>query len=153
MRSLAEELRDVPAAPGVRWIAPRQWHVTLGFFGADDADRRDAWLRPRLAGMTAPRIRLAGAGTFRGVLWCGVAGDDLDALAEAAGAHSQDRKFHPHVTLARGHPPGGLGNLASYLERHSGPSWTATEVVLLRSDRDHTGSVYTPVAQYPLEAG
>lgn len=153
VRSLVDGLRDVPAAPGMRWIAPEQWHVTLGFFGADDAQRRDAWLRPRLAGMTAPRMRLAGAGNFRGVLWCGVAGDELGALAEAAGADNEERAFHPHVTLARGHPPGGFGKLVSYLADHHGPSWTATEVVLMRSDRDHTGATYTPVARYPLRAG
>lgn len=153
VRSLAGALRDVPAAPGVRWIAAEQWHVTLGFFGDDDPASRDVWLRPRLAGMMAPRIHLAGAGTFRGVLWCGVAGDELGTLAEAAGADNTERAFHPHVTLARGHPPGGLGNLVSYLADHAGPSWLATQVVLMRSDRGHTGATYTPVARYPLEAG
>ena len=100
--------------------------------------------------MVAPRIRFAGAGTFRSVLWCGVAGDDISGLADAAGAVNQPRAFHPHVTLARGRPPGGLDRVAEYLRTYRGPSWSATEVVLLRSDRDERGAVYTPVARYPL---
>jgi len=149
--ALTKRLADVPTAPGLRWVPPEKWHVTLGFFGADDASTRQAWLEPRLPGVAAPRVRFAGSGTFRGVLWCGVAGDDITDLAHAAGAHNQQRAFHPHVTLARGRPPGGLDRIAAYLREYRGPSWLATEVVLLRSDRGEHGAVYTPVARYPLD--
>lgn len=148
--ALAARVAEVPGAPGMRWVPTEQWHVTLGFFGTDDVPARQAWLEPRLRGMVAPRIRLAGSGTFRGVLWCGVAGDDITALAEAAGAAEQRRAFHPHVTLARGRPPGGLDRLAEYLEPHRGPSWLVTQVVLFRSDRGERGVVYTPIERYSL---
>ena len=148
--SLAAWVSELPGPPGLRWVPRRQWHVTLGFFGSDDVTTRQAWLGPRLRGMAAPRVRLAGSGTFRSVLWCGVTGDDITGLADAAGAANQPREFHPHVTLARGRPPGGLERMAQYLRAYSGPSWLATEVVLFRSDRDERGAVHTPVARYAL---
>lgn len=148
--ALAARMAGVPGAPGMRWVPAGQWHVTLGFFGTDNVAARQAWLEPRLRGMVAPRIRLAGSGTFRGVLWGGIAGEDVTTLAEAAGASEQRRAFHPHVTLARGRPPGGLDRLAEYLQPHCGPSWLVTEVVLLRSDPGERGVVHTPVAHYPL---
>ena len=151
VRALRDELRAVPSGPGLRWVAPEQWHVTLGFFGEQDAAATAEWLSLRLAGMPARRLRLAGAGTFRGVLWAGLSGDELGALAVAAGPERRDDKeFHPHLTLARGRPQGGLASLVRHIEHHRGPSWLATEVVLMRSDRDAVGARYTPVERYPL---
>lgn len=153
VRALRDTLRDVPSVPGLRWVDARQWHITLGFFGADDADARAAWLRPRLDDMPAVRVRLCGAGTFRGVLWAGLAGDDLSALAVAAGAQQHEREFHPHLTIARGRPPGGLAQLVPYVDHHRGPDWQANEVVLMSSDRGGDGPTYSVLARYPLRVG
>lgn len=150
--ALARDVARLPSVPGLRWTPRSQWHITLGFFGTDDVGARQEWLGPRLAGIAAPRIRLAGSGTFSGVLWCGVGGEDIAELAAAAGADEQRRAFHPHVTLARGRPPGGIDPVAELLGDHRGPRWTASEVVLLRSDRGSAGPVYTHVARYPLSA-
>lgn len=64
------------AAAHMRWVSPERWHVTLAFLGEVDPDRipdlagrldEVAATHPPLEGM-----RLAGAGTFRGVLWLGI---------------------------------------------------------------------------------
>ncbi|OLT38493.1 hypothetical protein BJF85_09155 [Saccharomonospora sp. CUA-673] len=108
-----------PRGGGLRWTAQDGWHLTLGFYGADDPLERRAWLADRLAGMRAPVLRIAGAGTFPGVLWAGVEAGAAGrrALADIAAAARPDterRPFRAHVTLPavvrrpcsrRGRPP------------------------------------------------
>jgi 2'-5' RNA ligase len=178
---LQEWLSDHAAGTdgALRWTPRSRWHVTLGFFGDDDLDGRTAWLRLRLAGRTAPRLRLAGGGTFPGVLWAGVHTDDdgesLARLAEAAGASERDaggqqfrpQRFQPHLTLARWHdarsgdrhgdPIGGRigGRIdqaaqATVLHGYTGEWFRPDSVLLMRSDRVNRGLDYTPVERFAL---
>ncbi|MEJ2855800.1 MULTISPECIES: 2'-5' RNA ligase family protein [unclassified Saccharothrix] len=110
--------------PGLRWTAPGRLHVTLRFHG-DDAEPGDQ-LRA-FHGLAAPTVRLAGSGTFRGVLWVGVEGP-LEPLAEAAGADLDD--WRPHLTVARAR---GRRTRWPRVE-FTGREWTVREVVLVRSD-------------------
>src|SRR5690606_18544866 len=89
-----------------------------------------------LYGLTAPVLRIAGAGTFPGVLGAGIAtrGDALAEVAAAARSDDERRPFRAHVTLARGGPPAALAAWAEALAGHRGPEWEADAVVLLRSD-------------------
>ncbi|KID30268.1 2'-5' RNA ligase [Prauserella sp. Am3] len=127
---------DTAGAGRLRWTARDGWHVTLGFYGEDDPRRRGDWLARRLDGLTAPVLRIAGAGTFPGVLWAGIAtrGDALAEVAAAARSDDERRPFRAHVTLARGGPPAALAAWAEALAGHRGPEWEADAVVLLRSD-------------------
>ncbi|HJQ46160.1 MAG TPA: RNA 2',3'-cyclic phosphodiesterase [Amycolatopsis sp.] len=148
--SLDGELARLRAAvPGPRWIAPEQWHVTLGFYGqGGDPDERADRLRGALAGQAAPTLRLAGAGTFSRVLYVGVYSDGLAELAVAAGA-GRDRPYLPHLTVARtrGEVP---AELPHRLGGYSSGTWTAAEAVLMRSDPGEGGSRYTVTARFPL---
>ncbi len=122
--------RIASTTPDVRWMPPQRWHVTLAFLGDVDPDRVPV-LTARLdevAGAQRPleALRLAGAGTFRGVLWLGIAdaaaelGSEgvtgrplptevrLEALAHAvqhemraAGVPVESRPWRPHLTIAR----------------------------------------------------
>jgi len=142
----------------LRWTPAQRWHVTLGFFGdSDDPRRRTAWLRRRAQGLTAPRLRLAGGGTFPGALWVGVvaATDDdvrvLARLAKAAGAGRQG--YRPHLTVARwraGQPDKGI--LRDLFADYLGPWFTPMDVVLMHSLRAASGLVYTPLDRVPLRA-
>ncbi|SNR44953.1 2'-5' RNA ligase [Haloechinothrix alba] len=158
--SLALELaRHRPGARGdrggLRWVDPALWHVTVAFYGRDDPDRRTEWLRDRLAGYAAPRLRLEGAGTFPGVLWTGVTGDSerLRSVAVRAGTGERNRRYHAHLTLARwkgaaaaAHAEGWRRLLAGY----HGPGWLAGELVLMRSDRGPDGPRYTVLERFAL---
>jgi 2'-5' RNA ligase len=107
-------------------------------------------LKKTLAGRSAPRLRLEGAGTFSRVLYLGVYSDGLTELATAVGA-GQERPYLPHLTIARTRedvPPELPRRLGGYLSE----SWTATEAVLMRSDRTETGTRYSVVARFPLES-
>jgi 2'-5' RNA ligase len=146
---LASRLGE-PGSGELRWIPRERWHLTLGFFGDDDDEtRRTKWLRRRLAGRTAPRLRLAGAGSFPGAFWAGVQTTDrvaLDKLAQAAGAGR--RGYTPHLTLARWRGP--APRLPELLTGYTGEWFTPVEVALLRSDPGSHGPVYRLVERVPL---
>jgi 2'-5' RNA ligase len=137
----------------LRWTPGERWHVTLGFFGDDDDPvRRSAWLRRRVGDRAAPRLRLAGGGTFPGVLWAGVHTEDdrlLGQLARAAGAGR--RGYRPHLTLARwrsGQPDREA--LAAVLAGYTGQWFTPDAVLLMRSDSTSGGLTYTEILRLPL---
>lgn len=159
----------VPSAPAVghlsrhldrtadlRWEPDENWHVTLGFYGTgDDPERRSAWLRERLRGQGAFRVRLSGADSFPGVLWIGVSGDEaaLHDLAVAAGSGLEDREYRPHLTLARyRHGQKRLAKgLIHNLSNYQGPEWAADEVVLFASSpQPGESSRHTVLDRIPL---
>ncbi|QFU92343.1 RNA 2',3'-cyclic phosphodiesterase [Amycolatopsis sp. YIM 10] len=152
-----EVVRSIEAAlgagkgPGFRWAPPANWHITLGFFGEDDIPARAAWLRERVNGRPAVRVRLSGADTFPKVLWLGVESDGLAELANAAGAELDERPYRPHLTLARfpaGSEPEARA-IVDALSAYSSPAWTAGEVVLMKS----TAGAYSQVERFALDTG
>lgn len=168
---LAEEVRrDVaatirrlaPSLPGLRFVREEGAHVTLRFFGWTRAHTLAALEAPlRAAAAVCPPFDTAirGLGLFpeRGrprVLWLGLAlpaaAARLQAACEtaavAAGLEPETRAFHPHLTLGRWpdrapRPPLPEVDLGSAHVR---------ELVLYRSDIRPSGSVYTPLAVFPL---
>lgn len=136
-----------------RFTAAERWHLTLCFHG-DDADPRRVVdrLDRRVAqvGARAPDLRLAGSGTFRGVLWIGVepaAEVDrgaLDDLVRAAGGDPHG--FRAHLTIARW----ASGNAdrrspAELLAGYTGPWWTPGELAVMRSDQGEGGTAHRAV--------
>lgn len=136
---------------GPRWTPPAQWHITLGFYGEqDDPEARVNWLRSALAGHHAPMLRIEGAGTFSRVLYLGVYSEGLTELAAAIGA-GEDRPYLPHLTVARTEDD-VPGELPRRLSGFVSEPWTATEVVLMRSERTERGARYSIVERFPLES-
>lgn len=150
VRSLRVGLEDEPRVPlpQLRWDPPDRWHVTLGFYGAEDPASRADRLRVALTGLAPRQVRLRGAGTFPGVLWIGVDGDLAD-LAQAARADDDRRPFRPHLTIARGRDRARPDAWARALDGYRGPGWTAAEVVLFASE---PGPRYVPVERFTLGA-
>lgn len=152
VRHLESELGSVVLPAGVRRVPAAKWHLTLAFYGDDaDQDERAAVLDQRLTGLPAPALRLAGSGTFAGVLWIGarpLAAADADALAAIAAAAGAGERFRPHVTVARWHGRRRAAELAQPLAGYLGPAWTATEVGLIRS----AGGNYVRAHGVPLTA-
>ncbi|MBN9790420.1 MULTISPECIES: 2'-5' RNA ligase family protein [unclassified Pseudonocardia] len=151
--ALTRALDEVPPRlpDGARPTDPSTWHVTLCFHGDDDPDTRASALDDALARAVAPRLRIAGTGTFPGVLWAGVeesGGPVLPGLAARAGA-TGPRPYRPHVTLARWDRRRGDATVAGD-GIAAGPWWTPGEAVLVRSD---PGARYTVVHRVPLCPG
>ena len=87
-------------APGVRWVAPETFHVTLQFLG--ETDKREA-IETALAKVNGPAISLhfAEAGFFPNpkaprVFWAGIhAGEELSQLAKSVATQLKPLGFEP----------------------------------------------------------
>jgi len=156
----------------LRWVRPQGVHLTLEFLGETPAGRVAA-ITKALAGATGGRrsfsLALGAPGAFgnrRGprVLWLDVIGDveplrELQAAVEEAlaevGFPPEQRKFSPHLTLARvpqPAPPGTAERIAQALQAVTPPQveFDVREVVLMRSILQPGGAVYERLAAFPL---
>jgi RNA 2',3'-cyclic 3'-phosphodiesterase len=139
---------------GARLARRENWHVTLAFLGDVGESRLAAATEAldRAAGTWRSsadplEVRLAGGGRFgRGrftVLWVGVEGEPLAALASAVrrelrrGRVPYDHKpFRPHLTIARPGDkvdPAGVDADRATLAAYRGPVWPVRTVELVRS--------------------
>lgn len=168
--ALQQSLKRVDAQAS--WVKPANIHLTLKFLGGVEAGRldrvRDAV--ERASGSTSPfQVTIGGAGCFPSVksprvLWVGLAempGELLklhkqieDSLARE-GFPREAKRFSPHLTIARLRAPRNAAQLAEALiEAGFEPdSFEAREVIVMRSDLNPAGSIYTPQAIIPLSAG
>lgn len=146
--------------PGVAWVDPRHFHLTLHFLGEVD-DARWPGLREALAPALppgAPKLELQGWGTFppRGparVIWMGVAGG-TGALAAAhsalgdrlgrAGFVVEARPFSAHLTVGRVKVPSGLfwNRLCAAADPPASGEWTVPACTLFQSHLSHAGPTY-----------
>lgn len=167
-------------APDARWVKEESLHVTLKFIGEQPESSLDQIKRALSA--TAGRstqIVFRGYGFFptrrsARVFWIGMeAGPELTALAAAVDANltplgvaKEERKFSPHLTLARS--SGGSG--APGRRKEDGPrstferlqeklavlpapdfgSMTVREFYLYQSRLSPKGSTYTKLARFDL---
>jgi 2'-5' RNA ligase len=163
-------------APGVRWVGPETFHITLQFLGETQKVEE---IKTALATVNAKPVTTTfrGAGFFPNpnrarVFWVGIESDEkLQDLANEIGTalaplgfKRDEGPYHPHLTLARagsGRPharPGdkaapGLQQVRAKLEAMPPPEFgtmTTHEFILYQSTLTPTGSRYTKLARYPL---
>jgi len=152
--------------PGARWSTREQLHLTLRFIG--DVDGRDAGaIDDALASIRAPRftLELKGVGEFGGknprALWAGVRDEaplvhlqrKVESAVQRVGLAPEERKFSPHVTLAR--LKGASGErVITFLAHHalyaSGPL-EVNAFILYSSLTTPNGSRYRAERAYRLE--
>lgn len=168
----------------LRWVRAGSLHLTLHFLGERApaaAERLSGALRPVFAALPRLELRLAGAGGFPErrpkVLWLGVEDSGLlaslhartmeclaavgnpTASAEVVAPQraGDERRFHPHLTLARARGHGvsqrWVLRLAESLEALAGERFTVEETLLLESHLGPGGAVYKPIARFPLRHG
>ncbi len=151
--------------PGARWVDAGNLHLTLRFIGEVGEDVA-ADIDEALAGLRARRftLQLAGTGVFGGnrprALWVGVERHpdlvSLHAKIEQAligiGIEPEQRKFAPHVTLARLRDP-ALDMLGAFLAAHAqfrAAPLPVESFSLIASFPTKAGSIYEDQADYPL---
>ena len=150
--------------PGAKWVDPGNFHLTLRFIGETDevvaADIDDALVRLRARRFT---LQLAGTGVFGDrprSLWVGVERspelvalrDKIEQALIRAGLPPEQRKFAPHVTLARLHNP-ELDALSGFLAANAqfrADPLPVEGFSLIASFQTKAGSVYEDQAEYPL---
>lgn len=160
-------LGERPSMPGLRWIDPGAWHITLQFLGNVDDDRLD---EVRLAcAYGAGRVRpfaaeFGGLGAFPSerrarVLWIGAVAEDdrLAALATAVQGETSKRGFEPegrefkgHLTIGRLRQPCDVGDVLAGLGEAGPVAGEIEEVLLYRSHLHREGARYEVLDRFPL---
>jgi len=152
--------------PGARWLPPENYHITLRFVGNVDEhvadDVHDALLRIQA---DAFDVKLKGVSWFgtkkkaSAIVACAEKSDGLihlqrkiESACVRVGLEPEERKFMPHVTLAR-----LKGAHVESVERYCAerawlniPAFPVEEFVLYSSFLSQSGAIYTPEADYPL---
>ena len=165
-------------APDAKWVKPESYHVTLKFIGEWRRDVRDVISALEKIEAPAFDIDFRGRGFFPNsraprVFWIGIhAGETLVQLAgkvddatSALGIEREDKKYSPHLTLARSgsgspkprreeHMTTGMKRLAEKIDSLPSPDFGtmhATEFYLYESKLSPGGAKYTKLKSFPLK--
>lgn len=152
--------------PGARWVAPENYHLTLRFVGnvdtviAEDVD--NALLRIDAEGVAVDLDSIGWFGTKKRpttIVAKAVKTPELlhlqrkiESAMVRIGFGADERKFMPHVTLARLKGTSML-DVEQYCASNAGvvlPSFMAHDITLYSSFLSQSGAIYTPEADYPL---
>jgi 2'-5' RNA ligase len=148
-----EQLRAVPTTdqPGVRWVPPENWHVTLRFFGNAEPDDVVARLErgrgslPSATAVFGPAVQQLGRRAF--VVPVG----GLEELASVVGEATADigapvgrRPFNGHLTLARLR----RGTVADVPDVPIAVEHRVTDIVLVQSDLTPAGATYRVIGRW-----
>jgi RNA 2',3'-cyclic 3'-phosphodiesterase len=169
LRVLQQSLKQAGARVG--WVATENIHLTLVFLG----DIFRAQVEPLAQALDAAasqtdafRCEVAGTGCFGSprsprVLWVGVneQGNEvtgLQARAEVAvrelGLKTEDRPFHPHLTLGRVRTRDRVEELTSLLASAKSTTFGWVEVhrvLLMQSHLEHQGVRYSVLHESALK--
>ena len=163
-----------PDLPGVRWVTPDQFHLTLAFLGdVPDLDLAPVCLAVGEAAAKFSRmtLNLQSLGAFPDperprTLWVGLAGPDHDrmielqaAIAEAVAAQgypAEGDRFTPHITLGRLRPAkdggGDVLKQVAHFRTWSAGNFEATQVLSYASTLAPEGPSYMTLASSPLRS-
>ncbi len=179
-QELKTALQMTDESSQINWTRLDSFHLTLKFLG-NVAEDRISKIVQAVHGVTEGfsffTITVKEVGVFPHtrsprVIWVGAksVGDALarlqDGIERALGPFgfpAEDRPFHPHLTLGRiksGDRKSGLGFnktvLAQWLvenQKKECDRFEAKEVLLMKSDLQASGAVYTPLARIELGVG
>jgi 2'-5' RNA ligase len=158
----------------VRWVEPKNIHLTLKFLGdvspADLEHMADA-LKAELSALKPFEMSVGGLGAFPDirrprVIWVGLKAPAalaalqhaVEAVASRFGFSAEQRPFSPHLTIGRVGQhlsPVDLAKIKSGIESTTvgdlGCVWVEA-VVVFKSDLRPGGAVYTPLYYLPLKS-
>ena len=172
LKKIGEVQEDLKSSHAdVRWVSPEKIHLTLKFFGNIDEPRIEPIIQSidGLIRVTSPiPLKVRGVGAFPHlknprVIWVGLVDGkaalidlqkQLERELEKIGFESEDRAFHPHLTLGRMKSSKGkeglVGMMTRYQEEEFG-DFQAERIILFKSDLRPTGPIYTALREIRLE--
>jgi len=151
--------------PGARWVTAEQYHLTLRFIGeVNESVARD--IDDILSALHAAcfMVEITGVGEFGGklprALWAGIRPcselvhlqKKIESAIQRLGLPAEERKFTPHVTLARlrNSPSKKVMDFVGHNSSFTGGAFEATRFALFSSHLGSTGAVYNVEQVYPL---
>jgi RNA 2',3'-cyclic 3'-phosphodiesterase len=160
--------------PVLRWIPPQNFHVTLKFIGGVPTEK----LQPIIEALRRVRadkplkLNFSGTGgSAAGVYWVAIEpcpaleqlAADIDQRLQPLGITSENRAFHPHVTLARFKDRKFQRKIDEVIRENGvhGPgqnlkcdfgAMTVTEFNLVKSTTFASGPIYSKVRSFPFAA-
>ena len=168
---LPEDLRKIVSEigrdlPGARRVPMEQLHLTLRFIGEVGEETLTA-IRSTLVGISGTPFTLAlrGVGHFPPgrhprVLWVGFEESlpllelqkEVELALIDAGIPPEERKFSPHLTLARlkDTPPGKVAALEERYASFAAGPFPVEEFHLYSSTLTREGALHTRIQTYPL---
>lgn len=164
--SIMQWMRANSALRGARWTSVQNLHVTLRFCGEQDeavVRRLESRAGAALAEAFAEPLNFTTGktGTFGRpprVLWAGLDGDTarlrhlhdvIEDCCRAEGLEPDDKRFSPHLTLARFSAPVDVELLTPWeLSPAFGRAWQADRVIFMRSTLTPAGPRYAPIKIY-----
>jgi RNA 2',3'-cyclic 3'-phosphodiesterase len=150
------------------WTRPEQWHLTLTFHPSVDDDelrQLERAVSRSVAIRSATTARIRGGGAFpsraRGrILWTAVEPADrgiadlqrnLVARLRRKGWPLEERRYRPHVTLARSRVRRDLGPIVAALDPYEGPAWDVDRVAIVASRPSGDGRLrHERIGEYAL---
>jgi len=170
IQQIAEAIAQLrPRMPGIRWLPPTNFHLTLKFLGDIDEAKVApiaAALESDLYPFSCFTINAKGLGVFPDlkrprILWVGLVGGELNALASRVekalapfGFAPERRAFTPHLTVGRWRQfsgsPKKLGDEIEKWQGHDFGRSNVDEVVLFQSVLKPEGAVYRPLKTVAL---
>jgi len=153
----------------IKWVDISNMHVTLAFIGNTDEimiKRVETMLSNDLKGFGIIDFQLTGFGVIRNfndprVIWTGI--EDPGRLIQAhetvrnglglLNIKLEERKFMPHLTIARIKNLKDKNNLQKLIQKYSGIRFqdvTVSEIVYYESILLPTGPIYKPISNLLL---
>lgn len=170
IESLQQTLRRNSA--GISWAKPSNIHLTIKFLGDVPLSKIDSvrgGVERAADGVSAFDIEVSTAGCFPSarsprVLWVGLGGipdllkqlhSNVESELACEGFPREPKRFAPHLTIGRVRSAQNAERTAADLMARGFEPQTfrATEVILMRSELNASGSIYTPLATIKLGTG
>lgn len=152
-----------PQSAGVTWVEPKNFHVTLKFFGNIDEGKMlsplEVKIQQEVAVQKSTRLLCQGIGAFPSfrdprVIWAGLSGDTTRIIDLTKRLGEAKRDFTPHLTLAR--IKGSIKDKAWLAALERLPKEVYGEVVvdhltLYKSTLTKEGPIYTALKEFPFK--
>lgn len=154
----------------VRWVNPRNIHLTLKFFGNIDESKIESIAHAIEGPVTATppfSLKVKGLGAFPHlknlrILWMGLTeGKGVLTILQRqveeelgkVGFEREERPFQPHLTLGRSNSSRGrdelIGMMEKYREEEFG-EFMVEKLILFKSDLRPTGPIYMALREAKL---